>query len=608
MCGFAGFFEPKRLFSPELIKGADRDLFHRGPDSGGSIVEPGFALVFRRLSIIDLSEAADQPMSDDTGRYTIVLNGEIYNYIILRDELKSIGVEFRTSSDTEVVLKGYMTWGEKILDRLEGMYAFSIVDRVKSRAIVARDPFGIKPLYIARKGKTTAFASEMRVLTRIVNPEIDNKALAELLTFGWAAGEKSNLKGIEKVKGGWLYTICLDTGQLTQRCFYDILEMFDHEMPMKTEQAVETAESEIKASLKAHLMSDVGYALQLSGGVDSSLIAALASMETDWQISSFAVNIGDHPLNEGEYRKDVVSRYHLKHHEIFLGDSDFADALERAIWHMEGPVPHLGCVMLMLICEEIKQVTKVVLTGEGADEMFGGYERYSIWRKLGFQEKIARFLPTSLLPDRQPFLGVKRLNGFDGAVYASVYRDFRALHRIFPEVIPEPGFREKTSSRFRKFINRLFAVDQTCYLESLLTRQDKMSMASSIEARVPFVHLPMAPKLNSMPRNIMAPGGITKPILKKVAEHYLPESLIYRRKNGLLLPFSEWLKKPNGIGRFLDYLTEPGCRLTNYCNPAILRKIVDGFRKDDHNNSSLIIHLINNEIWLRTYPSLTSEA
>lgn len=598
MCGFAVFFEPGRLFSPELLKGAERDLCHRGPDSEGTVSENGFSLVFRRLAIIDLSDGANQPMTDSKGRCSIVFNGEIYNYKELRKELRSAGAIFRTHSDTEVILQGYLLWGEKILERLEGMYAFVIVDRKESRAIVARDPYGIKPLYVLRNGLTTAFASEMRVLTRLIEPEIDQNALAELLIFGWAAGTKSNLKGIERVPGGTLYRICLKTGKIESRCFFNVLDLLRQEASISSEEVTEVVSQNVRASVRAHLMSDVGYALQLSGGVDSSLVAAFASSQTVWSISSFAVSLGDHPLDEAQYRNEVIDRYNLDHHEIPLGNEEFADAFERAVWHMEGPVPHLGCVMIMLICDHIQSVTKVVLTGEGADEMFGGYERYAIWNKLRLQELISRILPPKLIPNRPPLMGVKKFAGRDAAVYASVYHDLYSLHKMFPELVPGPGAREVASSRFKHFLHRLFAVDQTAYLESLLVRQDKMSMAASVEARVPYVHLPLAKVLNAIPRKNMATGGITKPVLKTVAEKYLSKKLLYRRKNGLLLPYSEWLKDPEGLGRYLDYLTGPDCRLADYCSSGILRKIVERFR--DGKEMQWIMNLINLEIWLRT--------
>ena len=224
MCGLAALFEPGRRFDPALLAGMEDDLFHRGPDSGGCVSEPGLALVFRRLAILDPGSQADQPMSDASGRCSLVFNGEIYNYRALRRALEQEGVRLRTSGDTEVVLEGYLRWGEDILNRLEGMFAFCLVDRKRGVALAARDPLGIKPLYMMHSGTTVAFASEMRPLFRLQPPQVDEAELAELVTFGWAAGRLSNCKGIERLPGGTVVTVPLAGGVPAERRFCDPLE------------------------------------------------------------------------------------------------------------------------------------------------------------------------------------------------------------------------------------------------------------------------------------------------------------------------------------------------------------------------------------------------
>ena len=600
MCGLAAFFEPGRVFADELLAGADADLRHRGPDSGGRAAEPGWALVFRRLAIMDPGQGADQPMTDVAGRCTLVFNGEIYNFRSLRRDLEASGVRFRTNSDTEVVLQGYLRWGEKVLDRLEGMYAFVLIDRRAGTAMAARDPFGIKPLYLCETARGLALASEMRPLLRLIEPRVDETALAELLTFGWAAGSLSNLQGIERVPGGTILTIPLKGGAPRRRRFYDILDTLCPDESL-TSQAAEAGVLEaLEESVRAHLMSDVGYTLQLSGGVDSGLIAALASQAAGRRIASYSVSLGDHPFDEGQFRKPVVERYDLDHHEIGISGCEFADALPRAVSHMEGPVPHGGCVMLMLLCDRLRASSKVVLTGEGADEMFGGYERYGLWRKLALQDRLGRMLPARLLPPVRPFLGVRRLAGRDAAIYSAVYHDFHAMHRLFPGLAPKPGLREATSRRFADFRDRLFAVDQVAYLESLLVRQDKMSMAASVEARVPYVHVPMARVANSLPRRLRAPGGVTKPLLKRIAERFLDRDVIYRRKIGLWLPYDDWLTDSRGLGRYLDLLTDPNARLRAYAEPGVLSDAVARFRAGERQGIAPLWKVVNMEMWLRS--------
>jgi asparagine synthase (glutamine-hydrolysing) len=600
MCGLAAFFEPGRSFPSDLLAGVEQDLFHRGPDSGGRAAEPGWALVFRRLAIMDPSHGADQPMSDDSGRCTLVFNGEIYNFRALRRELEAAGARFRTGSDTEVLLHGYLHWGADIVERLEGMYAFVLIDRAQGIAVAARDPFGIKPLYFCETPRGIGVASEMRPLSRLVEPRADDAALAELLVFSWAAGSLSNLRSIERVPGGTVLTIPLRGGAVRRRRFCDVLDTLKPDDSVSPDTAETETLKAIEQSVRDHLMSDVGYSLQLSGGVDSSLVAALASRAAGRRLASYSVSLGDHAFDEGEFRQPVVERYGLEHYEVAIGGKEFADALPRAVRHMEGPVPHGGCVTLMLLCDRMRAGAKVALTGEGADEMFGGYLRYGQWKTLAWQDRLARVLPAKLLPPVWPFLGLRRLQGRDAAIYAAVYHDFHAMHRVFPGLVPKPGLREAASRRFRDFRDRLFAIDQTAYLESLLVRQDKMSMAASVEARVPYVHLPLARIVNRLPRDLRAPGGVTKPLLKHIAERFLDRKVIYRRKIGLWLPYEDWLADGRGLGRYLDLLTEPNGRLRAYAEPAALTRAVERFRAGERKGIPSMWMLVNTEMWLRS--------
>ena len=597
VCGFVAMFEPGRRFETDLLERMGGDIFHRGPDSGGIVEEEGFGLSVRRLAIIDPGAASDQPMSDRRGRYTLVFNGEIYNHRELRRTLIERGVRFRTDGDTEVLLQGFMTWGNAVLERLEGMYAFVIVDRRERRAFAARDPLGIKPLYFRRLGATVALASEIRPLRRLGPAGADEGAVAELLTFGWAAGRLSNVAGIDRVPGGTLITLSLDGGGVLRRRDRDILDDMNPKGPPIAEEEIE---DRLRRSVRDHLMSDVGYNLQLSGGVDSSLVAALAQEESGTGIASYGVRLDDSRYDESPYRKEVVAATGLAHHEIDLDGVDFADALPRAVRHMEGPVPHGGCVMLMLLCDRSKANSKVILTGEGADEAFGGYLRYALWRKLAWQERLGKALPAGLLPPLYPFRGTRRLQGVDAAVYASVYQDFRALAKLFPQLVPAPaGLREKVSDRFADFRDRLLALDHACYLESLLVRQDKMSMAASVEARMPFVHLPLWRQINRLRREVRIPGRITKPVLKRIARKVLPRGIVDRRKVGLRLPYDEWTSDPAALGRYLELLTQTDCRLAAFADKAALPDVVARYRAGERQGLPFMFTLINLELWLR---------
>ncbi|MCK5297019.1 MAG: asparagine synthase (glutamine-hydrolyzing) [Alphaproteobacteria bacterium] len=599
MCGFAALFEQGRTFEPELLSAIDKDIYHRGPDSGGQVSETGCGLVFRRLSILDPKESSDQPMTDATGRYTIVFNGEIYNYRALREELKAKGVNFLSDGDTEAILQGYISWGEEILNKLEGMFAFAIWDRKEKKAIIARDPLGIKPLYVARKGNLTAFASEMRPLRRLVGTKVDTTAMSELLMFGYAAGRLSNLKGIEEFPAGTVATVNMET--YSERVYCDFLNDFKS-VEMTEKEALEMIEEEFTKSLTAHLQSDVGYAVQLSGGVDSSLVTALTCERTNTKPRTFGVNLGDLPMDESKYRDMVMKRYDIDHHEISFSYEDYADAFPKTAYHMEGPIAHSGCPMLMLLSHEIAKTDKVVLTGEGADELFGGYDRYRVWERQHLKGRVAAACPDFLflLPFFRRYSELRRYTRWDSAIVSSIYYDFRKAHKLFPELIPNVGHRGKVAKRFKDFRDRMMAVDQTGYLGSLLMRQDKLGMSASVEVRVPFTHYPLFKAVNKIPRDIRIPGGITKPLLKKISEKWLPKELLYRRKIGLTLPLDEWLKDEKGIGRYLNDLTAPDCRLAEFTDGAKISNMVEDFRKGNSENSALLIKLVNIEVWLRT--------
>ncbi len=599
MCGLAAFFEPGRVFSDSLLSAVSSDLYHRGPDSEGKISEKGFGLVFRRLAIIDPIKLSDQPMTSRDGNSTVIFNGEIYNYKQLRSQLKSQGIIFKTNSDTEVLLEGYNFYGEKILDYLEGMFSFIIIDRKRSIALAARDPFGIKPLYYIHNKNFTAFSSEMRIFSRLKKAEPDLSALPELLTFKWAAGKTSNQTDVIKVEAGTTIKVNLYDGSIKKFRYSNILDLLTSPK-INDENNVKEA---LEKSIYDHLISDVGYSTQLSGGIDSSLITALASKDKKKKISTYGIKIEDEKFDESIFRDMVKEKYPIDTFDLKIDGYDYAEALPSTIDSLEGPSSHGGCVALWLLCKEIKKKHKVVLTGEGADELFGGYERYGLWRKTAFQEKLSKLPFTKFLPSSYPFLGIKRFINNDAAIFSSVYDNLDNLNFLFPDILPAlPGYRNKITKNFNDFRDRLYAIDHTAYLESLLNRQDKISMASSIETRVPFVHLPLWKVVSGLPQSIRTPGYETKPVLKKIALKYLPDALVNRRKIGLVLPYHKWLSDSNGFGRYLDFLKEPNAPIKSVSEKKQIDLLIDRYRSNPSWDLSKTINkLINIDLWLRSF-------
>lgn len=601
MCGFAALFEPDRVFETQLLSAMDKDLFHRGPDAGGLHRETGMALVFRRLAILDPNPVSDQPMLDQDGRFCIVFNGEIYNFRRLRAELEQAGRRFRTEGDTEVLLEGFKHWGEGLLDRLEGMYAFVIWDSERQEAWAARDPFGIKPLYLARKGRLTAFASEMRPLRRLVGTEPDPVALAELLRYRFAAGRLSNLKHIELVPGGTLVMLRPRDGQYQERRFCDPLDFIGQDQPMTQAEALARVEETVIASVEDHLQSDVGYAVQLSGGVDSSLVTALALPRTAGRLRSYGIGLTGLSHDEAPYRKMIVERYpELDHREIPLTGKDMADHFPQAVKHMEGPVPHFGCVMLMILCKELRKHDKVVLTGEGADEFFGGYIRYYWAETQARQARWARRVPKRAWPLLSRWRSLERFSYVTPATAPSIPFDFPRLEKLFPDLSPAKGAWESPAEHFDTYLEQMMAVDQSAYLGSLLMRQDKLAMAESVEARVPFTHLPLARAINAIPMAMRLAERETKALLKKMAEQWLPSEILYRRKVGLTLPLDDWARDPEALGRYRPLLTAPDALLAAYGRPDAIPRLLTAFDRQEPWTRTILPHLINLELWLRS--------
>ena len=601
MCGFATFFEIGVNFDPELLRAVSNDLHHRGPDGGGIVNEPGVAMVFRRLAIIDPTEKSNQPMSDQSGRYSMVFNGEIYNFRLLRKQLTSLGVSFITNGDAEVVLKSYMRWGYNCFIKFEGMFSIVIWDREEKKIVVARDPFGIKPLYRTKRGSFFGFASELRALRRFVKTEVDLSGLSELLLFRYAAAPQSGLTNIEQVPPGHICIINMCANSINEWCYCDPLDFLKNPKPGTADQLAKRTQNALTESVKAHLQSDAGYSLQLSGGIDSSLIAAL-SVESGKKNSprSFGLHLPQSRSDEAEYRNMVHRGYHLDHTEVTVTTSDFMEAWPLATWHMESPVPHYGCVMLMLLCFEVSKTDKVVLTGEGADELFGGYKRYGQWKQLRRHELVANLVPYKIWPLLSRYRYLTRFKGNDAAIFSSVYHDFENLFQLFPGLSYEVGIRGEMRKRFKDFRSRMMAVDQKSYLASLLMRQDKMSMAASVEARVPFVHLPLWREVNSIPIARRLPTNDTKPLLKHLAEKYLPYELIHRRKIGLNVPVSEWIASSSTGQEYCEFLISPDSRIGEFGDKKAIRKVVGSFRAGQRKGLPPIEHLINMELWLRS--------
>ena len=398
MCGICGIFhsERTRRVNRDLLAGMNQQIVHRGPDDDGFFVEENVGLAMRRLSIIDI-QTGHQPLSNEDGDVWIVFNGEIYNHQDLRKDLESRGHRYRTKSDTETIVHLYEEYGSECVEHLRGMFAFAIWDRRKRRLFIARDRLGIKPLYYRFDGRTLLFGSEIKTILAYpgVKPEFNHGVLTEYLAFGYLAGEETMYAGIRKLMPGHFLTID-EHGQLEISPYWDLdVKVDDGSRP--EEYYVRTYREQLEACVSSHLMSDVPLGVFLSGGLDSSAIAALTTKIRKEPIETFSVGYGEEAYSELPYARTIAEHLKSKHHEVHLSREEFFQTLPRLIWHEDEPIVWPSSVALYFVARLARERVTVVLTGEGSDETLGGYTRYP-WTLLNLRmDGIYRALTPNLL-------------------------------------------------------------------------------------------------------------------------------------------------------------------------------------------------------------------
>ena len=575
------------------------EIHHRGPDADGYFDNDWVGMGFKRLSILDVSSNGHQPMKDVSRQFVIMMNGEIYNYKLLRQELFKLGWSFKSGTDTEVVLTGYKQWGKNVFNRLQGMFSIVIYDQTKDEVIVARDHLGIKPLYYHIKDNFVVFVSEVKSLRHKVDFELNEKKLYEQFVYGGVAGESMIYKDIYKVSPG-TYHIYKREGLVSTKEYYNVTGGIHTEGYRNV--ADENIKFELNKSILEHTASDVGYNVQLSGGVDSSYITAVLAKDYGQKLHTYSVKLDGFEKDESEFQKLVSEKYNTTHHGYNFGAKDLLDNYEKATWHHDLPMMHPTSVFLMLLCEESRKNSKVILTGEGADELFGGYSRYDISNKyllydfLAKKPLIQKFIPNSAKGSQlKKYLKTHEF-GIDEAVYFTIEKELK----LFESLKTDIGYRKNVIGKYSKLVHKMMASDQTTYLNWLFERQDKMSMAASVESRVPFSNHQLFDLMNSVhPNEKIKPH--TKTILKRIAEEYYDNSFIYRKKNGFVLPFDNWLRDDKGLKTWFDLLSDDKFRNRGFYNNLEISKMIDDHLYKGVNNAKYLMNIINFEIWHRQF-------
>ncbi|MBN1868434.1 asparagine synthase (glutamine-hydrolyzing) [Candidatus Sumerlaeota bacterium] len=617
MCGICGQFLRDRAecVDAEVLAAMAETMVHRGPDDAGVEAFGHVGLAFRRLSIIDLSAAGHQPMPNEDRTLWIVYNGETYNYRDLRADLEAKGHVFRSQTDTEAVLHAYEEYGPACLDKMNGMFAFAIYDSARNRLFCAIDRFGIKPFYYRETSAGFLFASEIKALLAVpgVPRELDAPALGEWFAYRSLASERTLLKGIRQLLPG--HSAVVDEQGVRIVRYWDVAQYLgDPDTRVDALTALEGIDSLLRESVSLQLRSDVPVGCQLSGGVDSSLTTALMAQEVGSQVRAFSIGFrDDDPCNEIPFSKALAERYGLEHHQIILRGEDCARLLPEMIRLRDGPIGHPSSIAVYAMCKHAKPYITVLLSGEGSDEIFGGYDRYHILlhRLNPFIDKPLRCLPrwTPRIGPLAKAMKWKRL--LSPSVEKMVVHSIACHKPAKIRNLLRDGLTDRGDVRRRREIaaepglspfEGMQCLDIKARLTSILARQDRMSMAASVETRVPFLDHRLAIFAARLPRGLKTRRREGKWLLKKYAENLMPRANIYRKKIGFATPFVRWLGDERDLGRYLPELTAPNAVSAGLYRPGAVRESIERFRRDpSHGNADLVWTLINVEVWMRTH-------
>ncbi|MBQ8509257.1 MAG: asparagine synthase (glutamine-hydrolyzing) [Clostridia bacterium] len=605
MCGFVGF-TGKLEKQKEILNNMMARIVHRGPDSAGEFLGEDVALGFRRLSIIDL-DGGSQPMYNEDGSVVIVFNGEIYNFMSLREELSAAGHTFRTRSDTETLVHGWEEWGEKLASKLRGMFAFLLYDKKSGVLYGARDYFGIKPYYYYRTAEGNyLFGSEIKSFLEHpgFDKRLNKKALRPYLTFQYSSLDETFFEGVFKLPPAHYFT--LKDGAMTVTRYWDADFT---EKPGDFDAYVNDIDKTVNESVAAHKISDVKVGAFLSGGVDSSYITACLMPD-----KTFSVGFDYHKFNETNYAKELSDRLGIENYRKLITADECFDAFADIQYHMDEPQSNPSSVPLYFLAKLAREQVTVVLSGEGADEIYAGYEWYDETPMMQKYKKIPQ-------PLRIAAAGVaKRLPYFKGHDFiikssgrpedyfigqAMVWAEKDALRVLKPAFRCGPSTKEVTAPIYARVKDKS-ELDKKQYLDlnlwlpgDILLKADKMSMASSLELRVPFLDRVVMEQAQALPHEYKINGKNTKYIFRKAANKTLPDEWADRKKMGFPVPIRYWLKEEKYYNIVKGYFTSDYA--AEFFDTDALVALLDEHRADKANNGRRIWTVFTFLVWYKRF-------
>ncbi len=621
MCGIAGKlnFNQQAVSQTELEKMADA-ISHRGPDDRGFFVDQNLGFGFCRLSIIDLSPAGHQPMQDVTGRYTLIFNGEIYNFSELRKELEVQGVKFQSKTDSETILYLYAKHGVDCVKFLRGMFAFAIWDNVKRELFVARDRLGKKPLKYYKDENCFIFASELKAILKSpeVKKEIDLEAIDEYLTYQYVPHPKTGFKNIFKLEPAH-YLLIKSDGSVTKQSYWDLEYKRENYLTEKDWQ--DAVEAKLKESVKMRMVSDVPLGAHLSGGIDSSLIVAIMAKEMKEPVKTFSIGFPEKDYNELHYAKLISESYGTNHQELIV-EPDAIALLPKLAQQYEEPYADSSALPTWYLSEMTRKHVTVALNGDGGDENFAGYTRYNAMKlfqtlaKIPFKKQLASINSTlyqitkaKVFQKGYRFLDAYKADPMD--FYLKIIGYFSPEHK---EDLYSDNFKSQVkNSHWRNFIEQYYSKPQPTWLDKilytdiktylpddLLVKVDIASMAHSLEVRSPFLDHEFMELAAQIPDSLKLRGHNKKYLLKQIAYKYLPKECIDRPKQGFGVPLEHWFR-----GNLTDYvrqeLLDPEFLKYSWFKKEGIEQLINEHKTHKHNHGNRLWALLVLKNWLRVW-------
>ncbi len=616
MCGISGIFhfDPDRAIDEPVLKRMTDIISHRGPDGSGFYIENNLGLGHRRLSIIDLV-TGDQPMYSSDGNVIVVFNGEIYNFIELREELQELGHRFQTTSDTEVIINAYKQWGFDCQNRLNGMWAFAIWDRAEQHLFLSRDRIGEKPLIYALYDNTLLFGSEIKsVLAFGIDPEPDLQLLELYLYLGFVPAPHTFFKDIKKLRAG--HYLLIKGGHIEERKYWELPDISEKDLVRDKSHVYNRFRSLFRNSIEIRMRSDVPFGAFLSGGLDSATIVSIMSELSDHAVQTFTIGFKEKAFDERKLAKEVAIKNNTDHHEYLVDPTSFEESLREILFHYDEPFSDPAAIPTGFISKYARQKVKMVLTGDGGDEVLSGYRSYRGEKFAHYYQKNPEFLRKNLLKFSQAiskrFTGnlrykFNRINQILSFADSPFEERFLAkgvlkepltpknliVDQTFPiEDYMEDIFRE---SRFTDpFYKLMFFQFKVGLPDRMLLKVDRISMAHSLETRIPFLDYRLVEEMYLADKSIKLPLFQTKTVLRETFGKNLPKSILNAPKRGFNVPLREWFKDDSFNQKLTDLLeTDIGL------NNKLVQKMVEENKEGKSDNGNFIYRLIVFSDWIK---------